>query len=80
MKNTKGKSAKQAKKNGPQGSRKAAAGKAASKPTAGKQAARAAASSAKPAVKSTPTSPAVEHWTPREIQGIGWKPFRYPPE
>jgi hypothetical protein len=25
------------------------------------------------------TSPAAGHYTPREIQGVGWKPFRYPP-
>jgi hypothetical protein len=28
----------------------------------------------------TSTKPAAGTWTPGQIQGIGWKPFRYPPE
>ncbi|PYM15830.1 MAG: hypothetical protein DMD81_14000 [Candidatus Rokuibacteriota bacterium] len=49
----------------------------------------------KPAAKATPRSSAgkaaaarpaaeparpVERYQPRQIEGIGWKPFRYPPE
>jgi hypothetical protein len=73
MKKSTGKSGKQTKK-------KAPAAKSGSKATAGKQAARPTAPPKPTTSKSVSTSPAVEHWTPREIQGMGWKPFRYPPE
>jgi hypothetical protein len=39
-----------------------------------------AAKSSTAAKASAPSRTDVGRYTPREIQSIGWKPFRYPPE
>jgi len=33
-----------------------------------------------PSKPAAPAAPNVQPYTPGPIQGIGWKPFRYPPE
>ena len=59
------------------------------KPAAKKKPAATSRKTAKPAAKnviaarattSATPAPAPKPYTPGAIQGIGWKPFRYPPE